>query len=52
LSGTSATVDNYQEIFAYDARSSAIASFSSSAFMVGYGDNSTGTYVSARVLLT
>ncbi len=52
LSGTSATVDNYQEIFAYDARSPAIASFSSSAFMVGYGDNSTGTYVSARVLLT
>jgi hypothetical protein len=52
LSGTSATVADYQEIFAYDARSPAIAAFNSNTFMVGYGDNSTGTYASARVLLT
>jgi hypothetical protein len=52
LSGTSASVANFQEVLPFSGRPPSIASFNSSAFMIGYGDNSSGTNVSARVLLT
>lgn len=52
LSGTSASVASFQEVLSFNGRSPSIASFNSSAFMIGYGDNSSGTNVSARVLLT